>query len=159
MTTLYDFKIKDIMGNEWDLDELRGKVVMIVNVASKCSYVKQYSSLEEIYLRYKSQDFVIIGCPCNQFAGQEPAPETEIYNYCTIHWSVTFPLTSKLEVNGINEAPLYKWMKETMPGIFGLKRVKWNFEKFLIDREGKIVKRYWTFTDPKRIIPDIEKLL
>jgi glutathione peroxidase len=111
MTTLYDFKIKDIMGNEWDLDELRGKVnkkesisiysptekvVMIVNVASKCSYVKQYSSLEEIYLRYKSQDFVIIGCPCNQFAGQEPAPETEIYNYCTIHWSVTFPLTSKL---------------------------------------------------------------
>ncbi|KAG1445456.1 hypothetical protein G6F56_009910 [Rhizopus delemar] len=159
MTTIYDFQVTDILGHEWDLSELKGKVVMVVNVASKCGYTKQYAGLEEIYLKYKSRDFVIIGCPCNQFGSQEPDTDKEIYDFCTIHWNVTFPLTAKIEVNGVNETPLYKWMKETIPGIFGLRRIKWNFEKFLINREGKVVKRYSTFTDPKSMASEIEKLL
>ncbi|KAG1050843.1 hypothetical protein G6F43_006909 [Rhizopus delemar] len=159
MASLYDFKVKNIKGEEWDLAELKGKVVMIVNVASKCGFTKQYSGLEEIYQKYKEKDFVIVGFPCNQFGGQEPGTEEEIQNFCSLNWSVTFPLASKVEVNGDNEAPLWKWLKESQPGILGLKRVKWNFEKFLIDREGKVVKRYASTTDPKSISSEIESLL
>ncbi|KAI9361562.1 thioredoxin-like protein [Pilaira anomala] len=159
MTNLYDFTIKDIKNKEWDLSELKGKVVLIVNVASKCGFTKQYAGLEELYEKYKEKGFVLIGAPCNQFGGQEPGTEEEIENFCTLKWSVTFPLTSKLDVNGDNEAPIYKWLKESKPGILGLKRVKWNFEKFLIDREGNVVNRYASTTEPKTIAADVEKLL
>ncbi|ORE02651.1 glutathione peroxidase [Rhizopus microsporus var. microsporus] len=159
MTTLYDFTVKNIKGEAWNLADLKGKVVLVVNVASKCGFTKQYAGLEELYQKYKDRDFVIVGCPCNQFGGQEPGSEEEIQNFCSLNWSVTFPLTSKVEVNGDNEAPLWKWMKESQPGILGLKRVKWNFEKFLIDREGKVVKRYASTTEPKSIAEEVEKHL
>ncbi|KAL0135404.1 thioredoxin-like protein [Mucor lusitanicus] len=148
MTTIYDFKVKDIKNKEWDLADLKGKVVLFVNVASKCALQK-----------YEPKGFVIVGSPCNQFGGQEPGSEEEIQNFCTLTWSVTFPLTAKLDVNGDNEAPLYKFLKASQPGILGLKRVKWNFEKFLVNREGKVVKRFASTTEPKSIADDIEKLL
>ncbi|CAO3650151.1 unnamed protein product [Mucor hiemalis] len=158
-TTLYDFTVKDIKNNEFNLKDLEGKVVLFVNVASKCGFTKQYAGLEELYNTYKDKGFVIVGAPCNQFGGQEPGSEEEIQNFCTLNWSVSFPLTSKLDVNGDNEAPVYKWLKESQPGILGLKRVKWNFEKFLIDRKGKVSKRYASTTEPKSIAKDIEALL
>ncbi|CAO3698275.1 hypothetical protein G6F70_008889 [Rhizopus microsporus] len=159
MTTLYDFTVKNIKGEDWNLADLKGKVVLVVNVASKCGFTKQYAGLEELYQKYKDRGFVIVGSPCNQFGGQEPGSEEEIQNFCSLNWNVTFPLTSKVEVNGDNEAPLWKWMKESQPGILGLKRVKWNFEKFLINREGKVVKRYASTTEPKSIAEEVEKHL
>ncbi|KAI8991931.1 thioredoxin-like protein [Mycotypha africana] len=159
MTTLYDFTVKDIQNNDWNLGDLKGKVVLFVNVASKCGFTKQYAGLEELYQKYKDQGFIVVGAPCNQFGNQEPGSEEEIRNFCTMNWSVTFPLTAKLEVNGDNEAPVYQWLKSSQPGILGLKRVKWNFEKFLIDREGKVVNRFASTTEPKTIASEIEKLL
>ncbi|KAI8981563.1 thioredoxin-like protein [Pilobolus umbonatus] len=159
MSTIYDFKVKDIKGNEWDLSELKGKVVLFVNVASKCGFTKQYSGLEELYQSYKDKGLVIVGCPCNQFGGQEPGTEEDIQSFCTMNWSVTFPLTAKMDVNGDNESPLFKFLKGSLPGLLGLKRVKWNFEKFLVNREGVPVKRYASLTDPKSIAADIEKYL
>ncbi|KAI8332642.1 thioredoxin-like protein [Chlamydoabsidia padenii] len=157
--SFFDFTVKNIKNQDWNLNELKGKVVLVVNVASKCGFTKQYAGLEELYQKYKDQGFVIVGAPCNQFGGQEPGTEDDIQNFCTLNWSVTFPLTSKIDVNGDNEAPLFKYLKESQPGILGLKRVKWNFEKFLIDREGKVVHRYASTTEPKSIAPEIEKLL
>ncbi|KAI9301341.1 thioredoxin-like protein [Cunninghamella echinulata] len=157
--TFFDFTVKNIKNQDWNLNELKGKVVLVVNVASKCGFTKQYAGLEELYQKYKDRDFVIVGAPCNQFAGQEPGNEDEIQNFCSLNFGVSFPLTSKLDVNGDNEAPIYKFLKESRPGILGLKRIKWNFEKFLIDREGNVVNRYASTTEPKSISPDIEKLL
>ncbi|CAO3587447.1 unnamed protein product [Absidia cylindrospora] len=155
----FHFTVKNIKEEDWNLNELKGKVVLVVNVASKCGFTKQYAGLEELYQKYKDQGFVIVGAPCNQFAGQEPGTEEEIQNFCSLKWNVTFPLTSKLDVNGDKEAPIFKFLKENQPGIFGLKRVKWNFEKFLVDREGKVVNRYSSMAEPKSIAPDLEKLL
>ncbi|CEP17601.1 hypothetical protein [Parasitella parasitica] len=159
MQSLYDFKVQNIKNEDWDLAELKGKVVLFVNVASKCGFTKQYAGLEKLYQTYKDRDFVVVGAPCNQFGGQEPGSEEEIQNFCSTKWSVTFPLTAKLDVNGDNEAPVYKWLKESQPGLLGLKRVKWNFEKFLINKEGKVVKRCASTTEPKAIAAEIEKLL
>ncbi|KAI8887599.1 glutathione peroxidase [Backusella circina FSU 941] len=159
MPSIYDFTVKDIKNEDWNLADLKGKVVLIVNVASKCGFTKQYSGLEELYQKYKEKDFVIVGFPCNQFGGQEPGSEDEIQNFCSTKWSVTFPLGAKIEVNGDNAAPLYTFLKESQPGILGLKRIKWNFEKFLIDREGKVNKRYASTTEPSSISADVEKLL
>ncbi|CAO3596626.1 unnamed protein product [Absidia cylindrospora] len=157
--SFFDFTVKNIKNQDWNLNELKGKVVLVVNVASKCGFTKQYAGLEELYQKYKDQGFAIVGSPCNQFGSQEPGTEDEIQNFCTLNWSVTFPLTSKVDVNGDNEAPVFKYLKESQPGILGLKRVKWNFEKFLIDRDGKVVSRYASTTEPKSIAPEIEKLL
>ncbi|KAI8144583.1 thioredoxin-like protein [Fennellomyces sp. T-0311] len=155
----FDFTVKDIKNQDWDLGTLKGKVVLVVNVASKCGFTKQYTGLEELYKKYQDRNFTIVGCPCNQFAGQEPGSEEQIQEFCRLTYDVTFPLTSKLDVNGDKEAPLYKFLKESQPGLLGMKRVKWNFEKFLIDREGNVVKRYASLTEPKAIAADIEKLL
>ncbi|KAI8646617.1 thioredoxin-like protein [Parasitella parasitica] len=159
MSSLYDFTVKNIKGEDWDLAKLKGKVVLFVNVASKCGFTKQYAGLEELYQKYQDKGFVVVGAPCNQFGHQEPGTENEIQEFCSTTWSVNFPLTAKLDVNGDNEAPVYKWLKESQPGLLGLKRVKWNFEKFLIDKEGKVVKRYASTTEPKAIAAEIEKLL
>ncbi|KAF7727402.1 Glutathione peroxidase 2 [Apophysomyces ossiformis] len=159
MASLHDFTIKNVKQEDWDLSTLKGKVVLVVNVASKCGFTKQYAGLEELYQKYKDKDVVIIGAPCNQFGGQEPGSEEEIQSFCTLNWSVTFPLTAKLEVNGNNEHPMYKFLKESQPGILGMKRIKWNFEKFLVDRDGKVVNRYSSLTEPSSIAADIEKLL
>ncbi|CDS08296.1 hypothetical protein LRAMOSA02244 [Lichtheimia ramosa] len=159
MTNFFEFTVKDIKNQDWDLSTLKNNVVLVVNVASKCGFTKQYSGLEELYKKYKDRGFTIVGCPCNQFAGQEPGNEEEIQNFCKLNYDVTFPLTAKLHVNGDKEAPLYKFLKESQPGLLGMKRIKWNFEKFLVDREGNVVKRYGSMTDPSSIAPDIEKLL
>ncbi|KAI9033674.1 thioredoxin-like protein [Phycomyces nitens] len=159
MACLFDYQIKDIKRNEWDLEELRGKVVLFVNVASKCSFTKQYDALEKLYNTYKDRGLVVVGCPCNQFANQEPGTEEEIHTFCRLTYNVSFPLTSKIEVNGKDEHPIYRFLKDSYPGFLGLRRIKWNFEKFLINREGKVVKRFFTFTDPKSIANEIEKCL
>ncbi|KAI9029024.1 thioredoxin-like protein [Phycomyces nitens] len=159
MKTLYDFTIKNIKNQDWNLDSLKGKVVLIVNVASKCGFTKQYAGLEELYKNYKDKDFEVIGVPCNQFGGQEPGSEEEIENFCSLTWNVTFPLAAKQDVNGDNESPLYAWLKDSQSGLLGMKRIKWNFEKFLIDKDGKVVNRYSSLTEPKAIAADIEKLL
>ncbi|KAI8372884.1 thioredoxin-like protein [Radiomyces spectabilis] len=157
--TFFDFTIKDIKNNDWNLGDLKGKVVLVVNVASKCGFTKQYSGLEELYKKYKDRGFEIVGAPCNQFGNQEPGSSEEISNFCKLTYDVSFPLTAKLDVNGDNEAPLFKFLKESQPGIMGLKRVKWNFEKFLVNRNGEVVQRYSSLTEPKSMEADIEKLL
>lgn len=155
----FDYTVKDIKNQDWSLSNVKDNVVLVVNVASKCGFTKQYAGLEELYQKYKDRGFTIIGCPCNQFAGQEPGTEEEIVSFCKLTYDVSFPITAKVEVNGDNAAPVYKFMKEAQPGIMGMKRVKWNFEKFLIDRQGNVVKRYSSVTEPKDIAADIEKLL
>ncbi|KAI9483997.1 MAG: thioredoxin-like protein [Benjaminiella poitrasii] len=156
---LYNLTVKTLKNADWDLSELKGKVVLFVNVASKCGFTRQYAGLEQLYKKYKDQNFEIVGAPCNQFMGQEPGSHEEIENFCKATYDVSFPLLSKLDVNGANEAPLYKFLKESKPGIFGLTRIKWNFEKFLVDKEGNVVQRYSSLVDPSAIAQDIEKLL
>ncbi|KAI9245296.1 thioredoxin-like protein, partial [Helicostylum pulchrum] len=148
MSSLYNFSVKTIKKTEWDLSSLKGKVVLIVNVASKCGFAVQYAGLESIYKKYKDRGFEVIGAPCNQFMNQEPGTSEEIENICRVKYGITFPLLDKLDVNGANESPLYKFLKESKPGLFNLKPVKWNFEKFLIDKEGQVYKRYASTTEP-----------
>ncbi|KAI8890527.1 glutathione peroxidase [Backusella circina FSU 941] len=157
--SLYQFTVKTIKNTDWDLSVLKGKVVLVVNVASKCGFTGQYAGLENLYQKYKDQGFELIGAPCNQFAGQEPGNADDIQNFCKLTYDVSFPLLAKLDVNGEKEAPLYNFLKTSQPGILGLTRIKWNFEKFLVDTEGKVVKRYSSLVEPKSIEEDIEKLL
>ncbi|KAG2232977.1 hypothetical protein INT48_001040 [Thamnidium elegans] len=153
MSSLYNFTVKTIKNTDWDLSSLKGKVVLIANVASKCGLAGQYAGLESLYQKYKDQGFEVIGVPCNQFLNQE------IEKACKLKYDITFPLLAKLDVNGANEAPLYKFLKESKPGLFNLTVVKWNFEKFLIDKEGQVYKRYTSTTEPSKIAEDIEELL
>ncbi|KAI8983159.1 thioredoxin-like protein [Pilobolus umbonatus] len=159
MSSLYQFTVKTLQNQEWNLNALKGKVVLVVNVASRCGFNRQYHGLENLYQTYKDKGVEIIGAPCNQFGGQEPGNADEIQNYCKLTYDVSFPLLEKVIVNGENEAPLYTWLKHSKPGVLGLTRVKWNFEKFLIDKEGNVVKRYSSFTDPSAIAADIQKYL
>lgn len=163
-TTFYDFKPLNSSGVEVPLSEYKGKVVLVVNTASKCGFTSQYAGLEKLYndVRKKhGKDFEILGFPCNQFAGQEPGTDEEIQSFCKINYGVTFPIMQKTEVNGDNTNPLYAWLKEEKPGVLGLKRVKWNFEKFLIGRDGKVKGRWASITTPesleKAILEELEK--
>ena len=137
----YDYKVKNISGEDVSMSEYKGKVVLIVNTASKCGFTKQYEGLEELYEKYKDQGFVILGFPCNQFGAQEPGGNEEIKNFCTSTFSVTFPMMSKIDVNGDDADPLYKFLKKEKGGILG-DDIKWNFTKFLVSRDGSIVKRF-----------------
>ena len=137
----------------------KGKVVLVVNVASKCGYTPQYAGLEKLNKKYKDKGLVVLGFPSNQFKKQEPGTNKEIQNFCTVNFGVTFPLFSKIDVNGDNAIPLYKYLKKEKTGFLGSESIKWNFTKFLIDRKGKVVKRYGSSTKPKEIKKDIEKLL
>ena len=141
------------------LSDFKGKVLLIVNVASKCGFTPQYEGLEKLYRKYKGKGFEILAFPCNQFANQEPGTNEEIKNFCTTKYNVTFRLFDKIDVNGPNTHPLYAFLKEAKPGLMGTKDIKWNFTKFLIDREGNVVERYATQTTPESIEKDIEKLL
>lgn len=154
----YDYKVKNISGEEVSMSEYRGKVVLIVNTASKCGFTKQYEGLEELYEKYKDQGFVILGFPCNQFGSQEPGDNEEIRNFCTSTFSVTFPMMSKIDVNGNDADPLYKFLKKEKGGILG-DEIKWNFTKFLIDREGNVVDRFASQKTPKALEKEVEKLL
>lgn len=154
----YDYKVKNISGEEVSMSDYKGKVVLIVNTASKCGFTKQYEGLEELYEKYKDQGFVILGFPCNQFGAQEPGSNEEIKNFCTSTFSVTFPMMSKIDVNGENADPLYKFLKSEQGGILG-DDIKWNFTKFLIDREGNVVDRFASQKTPKALEKEVEKLL
>lgn len=154
----YDYKVKNISGEDVSMSEYKGKVVLIVNTASKCGFTKQYEGLEELYEKYKDQGFVILGFPCNQFGAQEPGGNEEIKNFCTSAFSVTFPMMSKIDVNGDDADPLYKFLKKEKGGILG-DDIKWNFTKFLIDREGNVVDRFASQKTPKALEKEVEKLL
>lgn len=154
----YDYKVKNISGEDVSMSEYKGKVVLIVNTASNCGFTKQYEGLEELYEKYKDQGFVILGFPCNQFGAQEPGGNEEIKNFCTSTFSVTFPMMSKIDVNGDDADPLYKFLKKEKGGILG-DDIKWNFTKFLIDREGNVVDRFASQKTPKALEKEVEKLL
>lgn len=154
----YDYKVKNISGEDVSMSDYKGKVVLIVNTASKCGFTKQYEGLEELYEKYKDQGFVILGFPCNQFGSQEPGSNEEIKNFCTSTFSVTFPMMSKIDVNGDDADPLYKFLKKEKGGILG-DDIKWNFTKFLIDREGNVVDRFASQKTPKALEKEVEKLL
>ncbi len=156
---IYAFKVNDINGNPVSLDQYKGKVVMIVNVASKCGLTKQYEGLEILYKKYKDKGFVILGFPCNQFMGQEPGTEAEILEFCTVNYGVTFPMFSKIEVNGDGTHALYQYLKKKLPGTGSKSDIEWNFAKFLIDRDGKPVERFNPRTKPEDTVQSIEKLL
>lgn len=159
MSKFYDFKVKDNKGADFDFAELKGKVVLVVNTASKCGFTKQYSELESVYEKYKEKGLVVIGFPCNQFGHQEPGSAEDIASFCKLNFGVSFPLMAKIDVNGSNASPVYVWLKDEKPGVLGFKGIKWNFEKFLVDKEGKVYQRYSSMKTPESISPDIEKLL
>jgi glutathione peroxidase len=156
---LYDLQAATITGQPQSLADFRGQVVLIVNVASQCGFTPQYAGLETLYQRYKNQGFSVLGFPCNQFGHQEPGGEAEIQQFCSSNYQVTFPMFAKIDVNGPQAHPLYKFLKGEKPGVLGTEAIKWNFTKFLIDRQGNVVKRYAPTTSPESIACDIEQLL
>ena len=159
MASIYDFKVKDIHGKTVDLDRYRGKVMLVVNTASQCGFTPQYKGLESVYEKLHGRGLEILGFPCNQFGGQEPGDEKEIAQFCELNFGVTFPMFAKVDVNGDDAAPLFKFLKAEKPGLLGSEAIKWNFTKFLVDREGNVVKRYAPNDTPESIAKDIEKLL
>jgi glutathione peroxidase len=159
MTTNADFTVEKPDGTPLDLAEKQGKVLLVVNVASKCGFTPQYEGLEALQRKYGEQGFEVLGFPCNQFGAQEPGNAEEIANFCKLNYDVTFPVLKKIEVNGEGASPLYDWMKGEAPGLMGSKSVKWNFTKFLIARDGKVVRRYAPTDSPASIEKDIEALL
>jgi len=159
MTTIADFTVEKPDGTPLDLSEKQGKVLLVVNVASKCGFTPQYEGLEALQRKFEDRGFEVLGFPCNQFMGQEPGNAEEIASFCKLTYDVTFPVLKKIEVNGDGASPLYDWMKGEAPGLMGSKSVKWNFTKFLVDRDGKVVRRYAPNDTPASIEKDIEKLL
>ena len=157
--TIADFSAAKPGGKEQNLSDKLGKVVLVVNTASKCGFTPQYDGLEAIYKKYKDQGFEIMAFPCNQFGGQEPGSADEIAEFCKVNFGLSFPLMAKIEVNGAGETPLYGWLKSEAPGLMGTKAIKWNFTKFLIGRDGKVVRRYAPTDKPEALAKDIEKLL
>ena len=157
MTTAYDFSARDIDGNEQSLGAWRGKTMLVVNVASKCGFTPQYKGLEELWRSHRDEGLVVLGFPCDQFGHQEPGDEAEIRNFCSTSYDVTFPMFAKIEVNGDNAHPLYKWMKKEQKGLLGTEAIKWNFTKFLIDADGNVVKRYAPNDSPEKIEKDLQK--
>lgn len=158
MSKFYEFQLAKLDGTLFDSAELRSKVVLIVNVASQCGFTKQYAGLETLYRRYADR-LLILGFPCNQFGSQEPGSAEEISAFCTLNYDVTFPIMAKCEVNGVDAHPLYQWLKQQKPGLLGIEAIKWNFTKFLLDKEGQVFGRYAPQTDPEALVADIEALL
>jgi len=159
MTTLYDIEATTIDGATKPLRDYAGKALLIVNVASRCGFTPQYKGLETLYRKFAGRGFFVLGFPCNQFGAQEPGPESEIAKFCSLNYDVTFPLFAKIDVNGENAHPLYRLLKHDAPGLLGSEGIKWNFTKFLVDRSGKVVKRYAPTDTPQAIEKDVETLL
>ncbi|QGX41293.1 glutathione peroxidase [Permianibacter aggregans] len=159
MTSVHDYSAQLINGQEQSLEAHKGKVLLIVNVASKCGYTPQYEGLEALYRQYKDQGFEVLGFPCNQFLSQEPGDEQQIAQFCSTTYDVTFPMYRKIDVNGDNAHPLYRHLKSEAKGILGSEAIKWNFTKFLVGRDGKVIERYATATKPEELKADIEKAL
>jgi glutathione peroxidase len=158
---VYDFTCRTASGEERPLSEFKGKVLLIVNTASKCGFTPQFEGLEKLYETYRSQGLEILGFPCNQFAGQDPGSNEEIQEFCQLNYGVSFPMFGKIEVNGSGADPLFEYLKHEAPGIglLGKNRIKWNFTKFLVDSEGRVVRRYGPQVKPKDIEQDIAELL
>jgi glutathione peroxidase len=159
MSEIYAIEVKTIDGRNMSMSEFEGRVLLIVNTASKCGFTPQYAGLERLYGKYRDRGFAVLGFPCNQFAGQEPGDESEIASFCSLNYGVTFPMFAKIDVNGPNAHPLYRLLKKKKSGLFGSGAVKWNFTKFLVDRKGNVVKRYGPAAKPEKIEADILKLL
>ncbi|MBE5072966.1 glutathione peroxidase [Erythrobacteraceae bacterium E2-1 Yellow Sea] len=159
MATVADFTVTTNRGEALNLSEKQGKVLLVVNTASKCGFTPQYDGLEKLYQTYKDRGFEVLGFPCNQFGNQEPGDADEIQQFCKVNFGVTFPLMQKIDVNGDTASPLFDWMKGEAKGLLGSTSIKWNFTKFLIDRDGKVVRRYAPTDKPAKIAADIEKLL
>ena len=148
---MYDFTVLDMKKNPVQLDRYKGKVLLIVNTATGCRFTPQYEGLEDLYLLYKDLGLVVLGFPCNQFGHQAPGTEEEIKEFCDLNYGVTFPQFAKIDVNGDNESPLYKWLKKEKAGFLGTRSIKWNFTKFLVDRNGNVIKRFAPSDTPKDI--------
>ena len=159
MTTAYDFSATTLDGDEQSLKTYKGKALLIVNVASKCGFTPQYEGLEAMYRRHKDEGLVVLGFPCDQFGHQEPGDEAEIRNFCSLNYDVTFPMFAKIDVNGDKAHPLWTWLKEEKGGFLGIDAIKWNFTKFLVGRDGEVIKRYAPTDKPEGIAKDIEKAL
>ena len=159
MTTLHDFSARTLDGKDISLAKFQGKVVLVVNTASKCGLTPQYAGLESLYGKYRERGLEVLGFPCNQFAGQEPGGADEIGAFCQKNYGVSFPMFDKIEVNGEGAHPLYQWLKGAAPGLLGSEAIKWNFTKFLVGRDGKVVKRYAPQTEPASLEGDIENQL
>ena len=157
--SVYDFTATSIMGLPKSLRDYEGKVLLIVNTASKCGFTPQYAGLQELYESYRDRGFTVLGFPCNQFAAQEPGSADDIRQFCQVNYGVTFPMFDKVDVNGRETHPLYKYLKKQAPGALGIKAIKWNFTKFLVDQAGNVVERFEPNVEPVDIAPAIEALL
>ncbi|HLS83793.1 MAG TPA: glutathione peroxidase [Arenimonas sp.] len=159
MASVHDFSATTLDGREQALAEYRGKVLLVVNTASKCGFTPQYAGLEALWRQYRDKGLVVLGFPCDQFGHQEPGDEAEIREFCSLTYDVSFPMFAKIEVNGAGAHPLYRHLKSARPGVLGLEAIKWNFTKFLVDREGLVVRRYAPTDTPEKIGKDLEALL
>ncbi|MEI6397994.1 MAG: glutathione peroxidase [Pseudomonadota bacterium] len=157
--SVYGFQVRNIKGENVSLEQYRGKTLLIVNVASQCGFTPQYKGLEELYQKYSDRGLVILGFPCNQFGGQEPGTDAEIATFCETNFGVTFPMFGKIDVNGAGTAPVYKYLKSEAPGLLGTVVIKWNFTKFLVDKSGKVIKRYAPTDTPEAVGKDLEVVL
>jgi glutathione peroxidase len=159
MTTAYDFSAADIDGHPQSLSQYAGKVLLIVNVASRCGFTPQYAGLEKLWRDYHDRGLVLLGFPCDQFGHQEPGDSAEIKNFCSLNYDVNFPLFAKIDVNGADAHPLWQWLKDEKSGILGIDAIKWNFTKFLVGRDGQVIRRYASMDKPESLVADIEQAL
>ncbi len=159
MTTIYDFSAKAISGDDVPLSDFRGKVLLIVNTASQCGFTPQYEGLQKLHEELSPRGFAVLGFPCNQFGAQEPGDEQEIQNFCSLKYNVTFPMFAKVDVNGAGAHPVFAFLKGEKSGLLGTEAIKWNFTKFLVDQQGRVVERYAPTTTPASLKRDIEALL
>ena len=159
MSTVYDFEAQTINGESVKLDQYRGQVLLIVNTASKCGFTPQFEGLEKLWQSHGPKGLAVLGFPCNQFGGQDPGANDEIASFCQLNYGVSFPMMAKIDVNGADATPLYRWLAAEAPGLLGSKAIKWNFTKFLIGRDGRVLGRYAPTDAPKSLIDDVEKAL
>ena len=157
--TIYDFEARDIAGKDTLLSDFKGKVMLIVNTASKCGFTPQFGGLEALHKTYAGKGLAVLGFPCNQFGSQDPGADGEIAEFCQVNYGVSFPMMGKIDVNGPAAHPLYKWLSAEAPGLLGSKAIKWNFTKFLIGKDGQVIKRYAPLDKPADLAKDIEKAL
>ena len=159
MSTVYEYTAKALDGKEIKLEQYKGNVMLIVNTASKCGFTSQFAGLEKLHEEYSKRGLSLLGFPCNQFGAQEPGDSTEIGAFCQKNYGVDFQMFDKIEVNGDHAHPLYKYLTDKAPGLLGLKDIKWNFTKFLVDKQGKVLKRYGSMASPESLSADIEAAL
>lgn len=157
--SVYDFRIKSLTGNELAMNDFRGRVLLLVNTASRCGFTPQYAGLERLHREYGPRGLTVLGFPCNQFGHQEPGDEEEITRFCQTHYDVTFPLSEKIQVNGDQAHRLFRYLKHAAPGVLGTESIKWNFTKFLVDRHGRVLARYAPSDPPEALRSEIERLL